>query len=148
MKRNELVKLASTNGIAKASNVKSVVLEAQLKEMGVLKTPGKKTGRKIDPNSARQKRLAELEAKRTNGELKRGRPVENNSARQQRLKELEQKRANGELQRGRPVDPNSARQQRLAELEAKRANGELKRGRPSKAQIVEGAINDGKVALK
>ena len=31
-------------------------------------------GRKVDPNSARQIRLAELDAKRANGELKRGRP--------------------------------------------------------------------------
>jgi hypothetical protein len=39
-----------------------------------------KLGRKINPNSARQIRLAELEAKRSNGELKRGRPVDTNSA--------------------------------------------------------------------
>ena len=62
----------------------------------------------------------------------RGRKVDPNSARQVRLAELEEKRANGELRRGRPVNPNSARQQRLAELEVKRANGELKRGRPAK----------------
>jgi hypothetical protein len=41
-----------------------------------------KLGRKINPNSARQIRLAELEAKRSNGELKRGRPVDRTSARQ------------------------------------------------------------------
>jgi len=52
------------------------------------------------------------------------------------------------LKQGRPVNPTSARQQRLAELEKKRSNGELKRGRPFKAKIVEGAINDGQVALK
>jgi len=137
MKRNELVKLASENGIAKASSTKSDVLTTQLKEMGVIKTPGKRTGRKIDPNSARQKRLRELEAKRANGELKRGRPVDKNSDRQQRLQELEQKRANGELRKGRPVNPNSARQQRIAEMEAKRKNGTLRRGRPSKQQNVE-----------
>ena len=118
MKRVELVKLASENGIAKASSTKSEVLIAELKKKKVIK--GKKTGRKIDPNSARQLRLKELEAKRKNGELR----------------------------QGRPVDPNSARQQHLKELEQKRANGGLKRGRPSKAQIVENAINDGKVALK
>jgi hypothetical protein len=39
-----------------------------------------KLGRKINPNSARQIRLAELEAKRSNGELKRGRPVDTTSA--------------------------------------------------------------------
>ena len=60
-------------------------------------------GRNVDPNSARQIRLAELEAKRANGELKLGRPVNPNSARQLRLAELEQKRANGTLRRGRPA---------------------------------------------
>ena len=35
----------------------------------------------------RQIRLAELEAKRQNGELKRGRPVNENSERQARLKQ-------------------------------------------------------------
>jgi hypothetical protein len=45
-----------------------------------------KLGRKINPNSARQIRLAELEAKRSNGELKRGRPVDTTSERQFRLK--------------------------------------------------------------
>ena len=42
-----------------------------------------------------------------------GRPVNPNSARQLRLKELELKRANGELKRGRPVDPNSVRQSEI-----------------------------------
>ena len=60
-------------------------------------------GRNVDPNSARQIRLAELEAKRANGELRRGRPVNASSARQLRLAELEQKRANGTLRRGRPA---------------------------------------------
>ena len=145
MKRNELVKLATAKGIKKASSTKSEVLIEELKKLKVIK--GKKTGRKIDPTSARQKRLAELEAKRKNGELKRGRPVDSSSARQQRLKELEAKRKAGELVKGRPVDPNSARQQRLAELEAKRKAGLLKRGRPSKAQVVEDAINNDKVVL-
>ena len=60
-----------------------------------------------------------------------GRPVNPNSVRQQRLAELEEKRNNGELKRGRPVNGESERQKRLAEMEAKRANGELKRGRPA-----------------
>ena len=45
---------------------------------------------------------------------KRGRKVNPNSARQIRLKELEAKRANGELKRGRPVNPNSVRQLEIA----------------------------------
>ena len=74
-----------------------------------------KLGRPVNPNSARQKRLAELEAKRNAGELKRGRPVIATSKRQAVLAERAAKVANGsELKRGRPVNPNSARQARLA----------------------------------
>jgi len=92
---------------------------------------GIKTGRPVNPNSVRQIRLAELEAKRSNGELKRGRPVDTMSARQFRLKTQAINKALGRNQ-GRPVNLNSARQIRLAELEAKKiANGGvIKRGRP------------------
>jgi hypothetical protein len=90
-------------------------------------------GRPVNPNSARQIRLAELEAKRQNGELKRGRPVNPMSERQFRLKTQSINKALG-LGQGRPVNPNSARQIRLAELKAKaEANGgAVKRGRPAK----------------
>ena len=90
-------------------------------------------GRPVNPNSVRQIRLAELEAKRQNGELKRGRPVNENSERQARLKKQAENKASG-LGQGRPVNPNSARQIRLAELKAKaEANGgSVKRGRPAR----------------
>ena len=102
--------------MSKAKNTKKVV----------------KAGRPVNPNSARQLRLKELEAKRANGELKRGRPVKEGSARQVRLAELEAKRKNGELKRGRPASAESARQKRLAELEAKKAanGGKIPLGRP------------------
>jgi len=89
-------------------------------------------GRPVNPNSARQIRLAELEAKKANGELKRGRPVNPNSERQARLEKQAVNKANG-VGQGRPVNPNSARQIRLAELKAKaEANGgAVKRGRPA-----------------
>jgi hypothetical protein len=89
-------------------------------------------GRPVNPNSVRQIRLAELEAKRQNGELKRGRPVNPNSERQARLEKQAVNKANG-VGQGRPVNPNSARQLRLAELKAKaEANGgAVKRGRPA-----------------
>ena len=63
-------------------------------------------GRPVDPNSARQKRLATAPGKRT------GRPINPNSARQQRLiAQAERAAANGgTVKRGRPVNPNSARQ--------------------------------------
>jgi hypothetical protein len=136
MTRVELVAAAKAAGIAKANNTKSEVLVQMLAELNAPKTTGKR-GRPVDTNSVRQVRLAELEAKRANGELRRGRPVETDSARQIRLAELEAKKASGEFKLGRPVDTSSARQVRLAELEAKRASGELRRGRPAKVKTEE-----------
>jgi hypothetical protein len=100
--------------------------EGQLKEINVQFSHKAQLGRPVDPNSARQKRLATAPGRKT------GRPVNPNSVRQQRLAELEAKRiANGgTIKRGRPVNMNSERQKRLAELAAKRAAGTLKRGRP------------------
>jgi hypothetical protein len=103
-----------------------------MKNVNVIVEEVKVLGRPVNPNSARQIRLAELEAKRSNGELKRGRPVNSMSERQFRLKTQAINKALG-LGQGRPVNPNSARQKRLAELKAKaEANGgAVKRGRPA-----------------
>jgi len=93
-------------------------------------------GRKINPDSARQKRLAELAEKAAKGELKRGRPIVGTSARQLRLAELAEKAAKGELKRGRPVSSESERQKKLAEKAAKLASGEvIKRGRPAMPKV-------------
>ena len=64
--------------------------------------------------------------------IQRGRPISTDSERQKRLAELEAKRTNGELKLGRPANAESKRQQRLADLELRRANGTLKLGRPKK----------------
>ena len=79
--------------------------EGQLKEINVQFSHKAQLGRPVDPNSVRQQRLAELEAKRiaNGGTIKRGRPVNMNSERQKRLAELAAKRAAGTLKRGRPV---------------------------------------------
>ena len=72
-------------------------------------------GRPVDPNSVRQVRLKEQEAKREAGLLKRGRPIVVGCKRQEQLEAREAKLASGiELKRGRPVDPNSPRQIELA----------------------------------
>ena len=77
-------------------------------------------GRPVNPNSVRQQRIAELEAKRANGECKRGRPVVANSKRQAVLAERAEKVANGgTLKRGRPIVESSARQLKLALKAAK-----------------------------
>ena len=101
--------------------------EGQLNEINVQFSHKAQLGRPVNPNSARQKRLATAPGKKT------GRPVNPSSVRQQRLAELEAKRiANGgTIKRGRPVNATSERQLRLAELAAKRAAGTLKRGRPA-----------------
>lgn len=95
-------------------------------------------GRPANPDSARQKRLADLEKRRQEGTLKLGRPANPDSERQARLKEMETKRANGELKKGRPVVGHSKRQQTLAERAAKIAAGiPVKRGRPKFAKNLE-----------
>jgi hypothetical protein len=83
-------------------------------------------GRPTNPNSARQAKLAAIEALKDQGiEIKRGRPVDEASARQARLA------VKGKVALGRKVDMTSVRQQKLAALELKRASGvEVKRGRP------------------
>jgi len=100
----------------------------------------KQLGRPVDPNSERQKRLAELEAKRVNGELRRGRPVNGTSERQKRLAEMAARAAanGGTVKRGRPSNGDSERQKRLAERAAKAASGvEIKRGRPAMTKVEE-----------
>lgn len=88
--------------------VESVVVNVEANTVKML-------GRPVNPNSARQQRIIELETKRANGELKRGRPVVSGSKRQEVLAAREAKQANGiELRRGRPVNPNSVRQVMLA----------------------------------
>jgi hypothetical protein len=81
----------------------------------------KKRGRKINPDSPRQKRLA-LQAAGTG---QRGRPADPNSAWNKKQAALEAKRTEGTLKLGRAIDPNSARQARLAMV------GKVKRGRPA-----------------
>ena len=100
--------------------------EGQLKEIGVTFNVKAQLGRPVNPNSARQQRLAKAPGRKT------GRPVNPLSARQQRLHELAMKRieGGGVIKRGRPVNTSSARQVRLAELAVRRAAGLVKRGRP------------------
>ena len=94
-------------------------------------------GRPVNMNSARQIRLAEIQAKREAGLIKRGRPSVPGSMNQlKRELQLAKKLSGVEIKRGRPVNPESARAKRIADLEARRTNGTLKLGRP-KAVVVE-----------
>lgn len=75
----------------------------------------KQLGRPVNPNSARQQRINEMNTRREQGLVKRGRPVVEGSKRQVKLKLRDEKISNGvELKRGRPVNPNSKRQIELA----------------------------------
>ena len=104
----------NTNNTINMMNV-SFKPEGQLKTMNVQYSVKAQLGRPVDPNSARQKRLATAPGKKT------GRPINPHSARQQRLCEQAARAiANGGVvKRGRPVNPNSARQIALREAIAK-----------------------------
>jgi hypothetical protein len=94
-------------------------------------------GRPVNPTSARQIRLAEIQAKREAGLIKRGRPITPLSKNQFKKECRLLKESLGiEIKRGRPVNKFSVRQTRLNDLEARRANGTLKLGRP-KAILIE-----------
>lgn len=64
----------------------------------------KARGRKVNPNSARQQKLAMYASLKEQGlNIKRGRKVNETSARQQRLNAYQERIANGEMiKRGRP----------------------------------------------
>ena len=112
-KKRKLIQMFNT----KQNNMNNVQFkpEGALKGLNVQYSVKAQLGRPVDPNSARQKRLATAPGKRT------GRPINPNSARQQRLAEQAARAAanGGVVKRGRPVNPNSARQIALREAIAK-----------------------------
>ena len=146
-------------GMTNANTIKKAVLtqlvQAEYDKMPVDETEHEKPGRPVNPNSARQQRLADLEARRAAGTLKLGRPAETDSERQKRLAEKQAKidaynaqqaqiKAGVKIDEadilpnpaslGRPVNPESPRQIALREYEAKKAAGLIKKGRPSFAE--------------
>jgi hypothetical protein len=113
-KKRKLIQMFNT----KQNNMNNVQFkpEGQLAKIGgVTYSVKAQLGRPVDPNSARQKRLATAPGKKT------GRPIDPTSARQLRLLEQATRKAlnGGVVKRGRPVDPNSARQIALREAIAK-----------------------------
>lgn len=125
--------------------------QAVVTEVVVATAEKAKPGRPVVEGSARQIRMAEMEAKRASGaKLYTGRPVNKDSVRQQKLAAIAAKKEAGEkLHTGRPVNLNSNRQIKLAEMEAKRAAGELKRGRPAmvKPVVVEVPVNEATIEI-
>jgi len=124
--RDEVLK----RGLVVADQKKETLIAALEADMNTVQK-----GRPVDPNSARQLKLAEHEARKAAGELRRGRPVDPESARQKTL--AERTAAEGE-RRGRPVNPESAAQKKLAAKQALIASGvEVKRGRPKGSGVTK-----------
>ena len=97
-----------------------------------------KLGRPVNPESNRQKELAQKAMLRELGLVKRGRPVVEGSKNAAIKAARYEKIMNGEtLRKGRPVNNNSKRQQRIAELAAKKASGTFKLGRPKINVVIE-----------
>jgi hypothetical protein len=131
MNRNEIIAEVKKLGLTTekpAHQCKTEYLQEVLNSHYSVTTETKQKGRPVNVNSERQKRLAELEAKREAGELRKGRPVVEGSARQIRLS------LKGKLPLGRKPNPESASYKRKMELQAKREAGELRRGRPAQVK--------------
>jgi hypothetical protein len=131
MNRNEMIAKVKELGLTTekpAHQCKTEYLQELLTKQYSITTEVKRKGRPVSEDSNRQKRIAELTAKREAGLLRKGRPINEESNRQIRLS------LKGTLRLGRPANPESAAYKRRMELEAKRANGELKRGRPAQVK--------------
>ena len=95
--------------VPNAEDVVAEVKPAKTKKIKAAKAEIENRGRKLNPNSARQIRLAALAEMKANGvESKRGRKSDPNSANALRKAEMEKKRAAGEVvRRGRPSGTSS-----------------------------------------
>lgn len=104
----EMVATAKGKGL-ETKNIKKVDLVEMLNAAEVVvETKVETRGRKIDPNSPRQQRLSLV------GTIGRGRPSNPESAWNKRQAELTARREAGELKLGRAINPDSERQKRLA----------------------------------
>jgi hypothetical protein len=131
---NEMKSVAASKGINTKGLNKAAIINAlnELEPVVVVEAPT--LGRKINPESIRQIRLAEMEARKVDGVIKRGRPSNPESIWFKRQAELNSKRdENGVMTLGRQINPDSARQKRLA------LKGTLPLGRP-KAVVVEAPV--------
>ena len=148
--RDEVLRL----GLTVENNKKETLIAAL--EAHLNSVEGKK-GRPVDPNSVRQKMLAERVARQASGDSgRKGRPIDPNSKRQLELagrnKFVTDEEGNVVLdeagnpialeRRGRPIDPNSKAAQARAAKEALIASGVvIKRGRPkSKTDDAKGTV--------
>jgi len=93
------------------------------KETAPVTVEAKQKGRKSNPTSKRQMKMAEREAKKIDGTLKKGRPAIAGSKRQIVLAEREAKRAAGiEVKKGRPA---KAKVEKVAKVKKVKATVEV-----------------------
>lgn len=122
-------------------NLKGMTKVKLAEALNAIAKPIGQRGRKINPTSARQIRLSQVNVGQ------RGRPADPNSAWNKRQKELAAKREAGELKLGRAINPESARQKRLA------LKGTLPLGRPKQvkeevAAVVETPVVEATATVK
>lgn len=125
----EMVAIAKEKGIATKNIKKSELIEKLNSVVATVTTSeeSKRKGRPINPDSPRQKRLAEQAARKEAGlTVGRGRPANPESAWYKKQAAIKARKEAGELKLGRPVDPTSARQARLAR------KGNVPLGRPKR----------------
>jgi hypothetical protein len=105
---------------------------AKAKEMGIqTERPLHKTATAVLISLIEKKALEAGIKESMDEKQARGRKINPTSARQQRLAARAMLLENGPIQKGRKPNPTSDRQQRLAAWEAKKAMGEIvRRGRP------------------
>lgn len=124
-----------TKSIKKADLIEALNAAATVQEEAPVEVVEETRGRKVNPNSARQIRLAEMAARAVDGVIKRGRPSDPTSAWNIKQAALEAKRGeDGKITLGRQINPDSARQKRLA------LKGTLPLGRPK--AVVEEIIEE------
>jgi hypothetical protein len=103
MTRNEIIAAVKEMGIKTERPAHQMKTEALQALLAPQTEAPKARGRKINPMSARQARLAVQAARALEGPIKKGRRINTASARQQRLAAFEARKANGEtIRRGRP----------------------------------------------
>ena len=104
MTRNEIIAAVKEMGIKTERPAHQMKTEALQALLAPQTEAPKARGRKINPMSTRQARLAVQVARALEGPIKKGRRINTASARQQRLAAFEARKANGEsIRRGRPA---------------------------------------------
>ena len=108
----------------------------QTNAVGATAETGKQKGRKVNPNSKRQARLAEMAAKKADPNYvpKRGRPIVPDSKHAIAKAEREAAIAAGTFvpgHRGRPIEADSKRQQKIQTIQMAKEAGTYRLGRPT-----------------